>query len=96
MLAFKGPPPEGHEVCHNNGDPADNRLENLRYGTRTDNLHDLYLHGEGRSKLAVDDIRSIRESLITGIPGSHLARAYHVSETTISRIKTGRTFSWLQ
>lgn len=37
MEAFVGPRPEGMEVCHNNGDAADNRLENLRYDTHSEN-----------------------------------------------------------
>lgn len=45
MLAFVGPVPEGMEVCHNNGDPTDNRLTNLRYGTRSDNERDKVRHG---------------------------------------------------
>ena len=41
MLAFEGPPPAGKEVLHGNHNPADNRLANLRYGTRGENLqHD--------------------------------------------------------
>lgn len=45
LSAFIGPPPDGHEVCHNNGDRADNRLLNLRYGTRSENALDRHLHG---------------------------------------------------
>lgn len=45
MLAFAGPRPEGMEVCHNNGAAGDNRLSNLRYGTRSENRHDAVLHG---------------------------------------------------
>ena len=44
MLAFVGPCPEGMEVCHNNGIPDDNRLENLRYGTRSENIYDAVKH----------------------------------------------------
>ena len=48
MEAFVGPCPERMEVCHNNGDGADNRLENLRYGTRSDNVQDMLRHGNHR------------------------------------------------
>lgn len=44
--AFIGPCPDGMEVCHNNGDPSDNRLTNLRYGTRSDNIRDRIMHGD--------------------------------------------------
>lgn len=45
MLAFEGEPPHDEEVCHNNGDRADNRLSNLRYATRSENMSDAVRHG---------------------------------------------------
>jgi hypothetical protein len=42
---FIGPRPEGMEVCHSDGDPANNRVGNLRYGTRSDNELDKVRHG---------------------------------------------------
>lgn len=45
-LAFIGPPPSpAHEVCHNDGDPANNVPGNLRWGTRSDNVFDSVRHG---------------------------------------------------
>lgn len=67
LEAFVGPCPRGHEACHNNGNPADNRLENLRWGTREDNLRDIVRHGtrrkgdsHGRAKLTAKDVYAIR------------------------------------
>jgi hypothetical protein len=45
LEAFVGPCPEGMEACHNNGDPADNRLENLRWDTHSRNTVDCLQHG---------------------------------------------------
>lgn len=45
LEAFVGPCPEGMEGCHNNGNPADNRLENLRWDTRSENVYDAVRHG---------------------------------------------------
>lgn len=45
MAAFVGPCPDGMEVCHNNGNSTDNRLDNLRYDTHLNNLADRELHG---------------------------------------------------
>ena len=45
LEAFVGPCPEGMEGCHNNGDPSDNRLENLRWDTRSGNRYDSVRHG---------------------------------------------------
>lgn len=39
-LAFLGPQKEGMEVCHNNSDPADNQVSNLRWDTRSGNMQD--------------------------------------------------------
>ena len=45
MLAFIGPRPDGLYVCHNNGDRTDNRLQNLRYDTPSENSYDRCRHG---------------------------------------------------
>lgn len=45
LEAFVGPAPEGTEACHANGDPTDNRLENLRWDTRSANNFDQIAHG---------------------------------------------------
>lgn len=38
MEAFHGPAPDGYEVLHMNHTPGDNRLSNLKYGTRSENI----------------------------------------------------------
>lgn len=49
MTAFVGPRPLGLETCHSNGNPADNRLENLRYDTRSANAQDAIRHRKERA-----------------------------------------------
>lgn len=44
-VAFIGECPEGMETCHNNGIASDNRAENLRYGTKSENALDQVRHG---------------------------------------------------
>lgn len=45
-LTFIGPQPSPrHEVCHNDGNPANNRPGNLRWGTRGENVLDTVRHG---------------------------------------------------
>lgn len=96
MRTFVGPPPEGMEVCHNDGDPTNNALANLRYDTRRNNILDSYRHGTGRSNLTPADVRTIRARLAAGERGSVLAREYGTNQTTISRIKLGKAFAWLK
>ncbi|AKC03065.1 HNH endonuclease [Gordonia phage Gsput1] len=45
LEAFVGARPEGMVCRHLNGDPADNRLENLQWGTYSSNSIDAYEHG---------------------------------------------------
>ncbi len=43
--AFYGPRPPGMEVAHNNGDSMDNRIENLRFDSPSENIRDVVRHG---------------------------------------------------
>ncbi len=45
LKAFCGEPPPGYECCHNNGNPTDNQLENLRWDSRNENSVDQVRHG---------------------------------------------------
>ena len=96
-LAFMGEPKQNQEVLHTNGDKQDNRIENLRYGTREENMHDIYFQGgkAGCGKLTLNEVNEIRDKLNNGITGNCLASEYFVSASTISRIKRKESFSWL-
>jgi len=45
LSAFSGPAPEGTEGLHGNGDPSDNSLANLSWGTHSENQFDQVSHG---------------------------------------------------
>lgn len=49
MLAFVGPRPDGWDTRHLNGIKTDNRLANLRYGTKSENEFDKVTHGTHRN-----------------------------------------------
>ena len=96
LEAFCGPCPEGMEGCHNNGDPTDNQLSNLRWDTRESNHADKNAHGTDSrgskhpmSRLTEDDVRNIRRSVEGSSrgTGSALARVYGVTPAAISAIK---------
>lgn len=45
LTAFVGPASEGHEALHRDGDPLNNALGNLSWGTRSENTQDQIRHG---------------------------------------------------
>jgi hypothetical protein len=45
LEAFRGPRPEGHAACHNDGDVGNNHLSNLRWDTYSANNLDIVRHG---------------------------------------------------
>lgn len=93
LLAYVGPPPIGMECLHRNGNPADNRPENLRWGTCSDNIRDLKHHGAPR-KLTVGQVLEVKVALQQGGPRgfkTELAERYGVAACTITDIAQGRT-----
>lgn len=96
MAAFVGETPDGMDICHNNCDSADNRLCNLRFDTRTENVLDVYKVGRAWKSLTADDVEAIRFGLHSGISCYELAGMFDVCHQTISKIKKGVTYSWLK
>lgn len=98
LEAFVGPRPTGMESLHRNGIANDNKLPNLHWGTRSENLLDAVAHGTKRigsrhnmAKLKEADIPVIRAQFGKRTYQS-IADDYGVSEATIRQIKTG--YSW--
>jgi len=92
LEAFIGLRPLGLEACHNNGDPFDNRLENLRWDTSRNNQLDRIKHGTSNrgercaaAKLTEAQVRAIRAD---NRLQREIAAEYGVRENTISRIKS--------
>lgn len=91
LETFVGPCPPGMEACHNNGKEPDNRIVNLRWDTRSNNLRDRVRHGYRQwhyksrvAKLTPEKVRAIRASKKSNVA---LAKKYDVHWKTISRIR---------
>ena len=72
--AFHGECPEGHEVCHVNHLRDDNRPENLRYGTHTENLRES--RRDGRWPKAHKKKRKLKEHQYLEIIARYAGGAY--------------------
>jgi hypothetical protein len=97
LLAFGFARPAGAECRHLDGDPSNNSMRNLKWGTRQENSDDKFTHdrvpfGEAKpdARLTVDQAQAIkydtRASRVVG-------REYGVSHTAVLRIRRGDRWS---
>jgi protein gp37 len=91
LTAFVRPAQPGEQACHRNGDPSDNRLSNLYWGTQQANWQDRIRHGNGRSyaKLTPEDVAEIRRRCAAGESAYRVAQDYPVSDTQVRNIIRG-------
>lgn len=93
LRAFVGPPGEGQECRHLNGDESDCRLSNLAWGSHTENMRDRIAHGTSwrflpnvKRKLNPDMVREIRHLRSQGWTLAMLEAKFHTRATTLSKI----------
>lgn len=97
--AFIGPRTDGEVTRHLDGDPSNNCISNLAYGSQADNLRDCYTSYDGvagSGKLRADDVRRIRLLIESGVPQVKIAKAFGVSKSAINHIHQGRTYKYLR
>lgn len=96
-LAFLGPCPPGKEVCHNDGNRLNSNLNNLRYGSRADNVHDSMRHGTFRpggnhSSLTPSNVTltpsDVKEIFTSPETCAALARRFGIHHTHPGKIKS--------
>lgn len=102
LETFVGPKVPGQECRHLNGNPSDNRLSNLRWGTPLDNSADRRRHGRiaamggelnPRARLSEMSVRTIlRLAEFQTVTRREIAAAFGVCHATIAHILCGR--SW--
>ena len=97
--AFHGPPAVGMEAAHWDGDPANNREDNLRWATPVENQSDRVRHGRdpggsrnGRAKITPEIVSAIRRRLASET-GKALAAEYGISQSQVVHIKKGRCWA---
>lgn len=89
LEAFVGPCPTGCVTGHLNGNPADNRVENLAWVTPKENvrhevLHGTFAYGErrGTAKLTEAQVREMRVLHAAGVTANSLAKRFGVHSKT--------------
>lgn len=93
-LAFVPKQDQSHNIVrHLDGNPENNRYDNLAWGDNADNMRDMVEHGNSmrgeknvRSKITADIVKEIRLRYEGGETQSSLAPLYGIDQTQISRI----------
>jgi hypothetical protein len=100
--AFLGAKPVGMETRHVDGDPTNNALSNLHYGTPSENAQDKKVHGTYQAgelgtltKLTTEQVEYAREAYRPRHPEfgvRALARKFGVHNSVVSRAIRGETW----
>lgn len=93
LEAFKGPCPDGMEGCHEDGNPRNNEVGNLRWGTHKSNGEDMVRHGRTnqgtrypKAKLNDAMVRQIFEWSASGETQTTIANRLEVSRRAIGMV----------
>lgn len=100
LETFIGPPKEGVECCHKDGNPCNNFVNNLYWGTSKENSADAKIHGRSlkatrsNSKLKQEQINEIKEHFLhfghkKGDDG-RVAKKYGVSREYVRDIRLNK------
>mgnify|MGYP001615377444 CR=1 FL=1 len=99
LLAFVGPCPEGMECRHLDGNPSNNRLDYLCWGTHAENMADTVRHGRTNrgernpnAKLTDATVLEIRQRSKAGESRMAIARSLGLCQSTISYVALGKTW----
>jgi len=105
LETYVGPCPKGMECRHLNGNPADNRLDNLCWGTHQENMKDMVRHGthithagekNGQAKLTEQDVRMIVYMYRTGLlTKKEIAGQYKITRQCITLILNRKNWKHL-
>ena len=90
--------PDGKECRHLNGVRNDNRIENLTWGTRSENARDRYRHGRSNrgdshpsAKISNREAKTIAVKYESGdFTQIELANEYDISQSFVSRLINGK------
>lgn len=104
LSAFISPPPsKTHQARHLDGNPSNNKLDNLAWGTPTENQRDRKTHGtdssgskNGGAKLTTKQAALVRREYKSGKSPSAIASAFGITPQQVWSIGTGRSWKCLK
>jgi len=96
LIAFVGPRPDGAECCHYDGNPTNNRLDNLRWDTVSANHRDAIRHGWSPGlatrQWAPEQAVEIREERAAGKTYDELIEKWGGSHGPLGKLVQGLTY----
>ena len=96
---FGRPNIDNEIVRHIDGNPANNRIDNLCYGNTRENRRDYFLSDTAKqAKLTIQQVKEIKQLLKNCGRGElyDIAKKYNTTYDTIWNIKSGRTWSYVE
>lgn len=100
LEAFVGPCPPDCEALHGPNGSTDNSLDNLRWGSRKENVEDRKRDGRqvGKStrKLTAEDVSVIRRRLEAGDPASAIMTDYDIGWQSVYNIRHRKSWKHVE
>ena len=99
LMAFVGPRPSGYQTRHLDGNPKNNTVGNLVWGTHEENERDRVAHGriprgerQARAKLTAEQVRQIRQRHVDGGTWRGIAREFGTTAWNVKQIVRNETW----
>lgn len=98
LEAFVGPRPDGLVACHEDDDPYNNVLSNLRWDTQSSNIADSWRNGRQGPGLASPGAKLTRAQVLEiraaprGVTATTLASRLGMSVAAICKVRKGQTY----
>lgn len=100
LETFVSARPVGMEACHNDGNPLNNSVTNLRWDTHKANLKDRDKHGtspigvrNGSAILTEEQVREIRRLYRNGMRQNQIAPSFGVSKQCVQTVCSGTNWA---
>lgn len=100
LETYIGPRPVGFDACHNDGDPLNNSLENLRWDTRAGNFADKVRHGtnlkgeaHGRCKTTLQQVKKFKKLLAKQVSIKVAAKKCEMQYNLAYQIAIGKNWA---